>query len=176
MLKRQWNVKHRKGKLFSPSRGFLKLERIDLIKGLYFTAMRLEQQRQEESMRQKQQALASEKNAQMEKAKKITAEALKKQQEIKTQKNVLPATTLPPSAIQDLFTASSAKADTSKGILICCNRQVNYFMRSNYFHKRFYSSCNVFLKTFTYTTLPAPHCVRFFFVRFGIFKNCGSAP
>lgn len=79
--------------------------------------MRLEQQRQEESMRQKQQAFASEKKNQMEKAKKITAEALKKQQEIKTQNSALPVTTLPPSAIQDLFTASSAKADKSKGIL-----------------------------------------------------------
>ena len=108
--------KAQEGKCFCYSRGFLEVERIDLIKALYFTAMRLEQQRQEESLRQKQQALASEKNAQMEKAKQITAEALKKQQEIKTQKGMLPASTLPPSAIQDLFTASSAKADTSKGI------------------------------------------------------------
>ncbi len=47
--------------------------------------MKLEQQRQEESLRRIQQAQAAEKQSKLEKAKQITREALQKKQELKTQ-------------------------------------------------------------------------------------------
>ena len=50
--------------------------------------MKLEQQRQEESSRRIQQAQAAEKQSKMEKAKQVTQEALRKQQEIKAQQSL----------------------------------------------------------------------------------------
>eukprot|EP00795_Rhopilema_esculentum_P017568 gene17568-9199_t len=70
-------------------------------------AMKLEQQRQEESMRRIQSAQSSEKHAQMERAKQLTAEAVQKQHDIKSNhKNASGAH----QTTQDLFTASSVKS------------------------------------------------------------------
>ena len=75
--------------------------------------MKLEQQRQEESMRRIHSAQAAEKQSKMDKAKQLTAEAVQKQQDMKVQKNVEPISKS--AFLQDLFTASSVQSSTTQG-------------------------------------------------------------
>ena len=78
--------------------------------------MKLEQQRQEESMRRIHSAQTAEKQSRKEVANQLNAEILKKQQNMKVQQSAEGA---PKSAaIQDLFTASSVKGTSTQGRLM----------------------------------------------------------
>lgn len=75
--------------------------------------MKLEQQRQEESMRRIHDAQAAEKHSKMEMAKQVTAEAVQKKQNLKAQQKV--AAVAKSSEIQDLFMAASVVNSSAQG-------------------------------------------------------------